>query len=141
MGRSVDKEEKDTMTKEVCPICGGELKKELVSYDEPWGTKIYRFEDVPALVCSDCGEIFLAAEVSQEIERIIAAHEQPDRYEEIPVSCFEVTRFSKDNHKPSCLRSLPQLFSRDPLVEGFHRVLRYDAFTNEVSSSIDIFMH
>jgi YgiT-type zinc finger domain-containing protein len=42
-----------------------------VTHTQTWGTEIYRFEDVPALVCVQCGHVWLAAEVSQSIDAII----------------------------------------------------------------------
>jgi len=49
-------------------------------------------ESVPALVCSQCGEVWLEAEVGQLIDKIIQQHPQPKRYHQVPV--FSLADFS-----------------------------------------------
>lgn len=68
-----------------CAECGGGLKPQTITHPQPWGKKLYRFEHVPALVCTQCGHTWLDASVSLEIDTIIQAHRQPDKYEQVPV--------------------------------------------------------
>jgi YgiT-type zinc finger domain-containing protein len=75
-----------------CVLCGGSLKPQTITYQKPWGDELYEFENVPALVCQECGEVWLDAEVSQLMERIIQLHPQPKRYHQVPV--FSLTEFS-----------------------------------------------
>jgi hypothetical protein len=49
------------------------------------GTDLYEFENVPALVCRQCGEVYLPAEVTQRIDSIIQEHPEPQRYHQVPV--------------------------------------------------------
>jgi YgiT-type zinc finger domain-containing protein len=56
------------------------------------GGELYEFESVPALVCSQCGEVWLEAEVGQLIDKIIRQHPQPKRYHQVPV--FSLAEFS-----------------------------------------------
>lgn len=68
-----------------CAQCGGTLEKKTVTYTQPWGNDLYRFENVPALVCRQCGTIWLAAETSQMIDSTIQNQPKPKKYEKVPV--------------------------------------------------------
>jgi len=70
---------------EKCPECTGVLKSQTITHTQPWGTKLYRFEHVPALVCAQCGYIWLDAAISQQIDKIILGHRRPTKYERVPV--------------------------------------------------------
>jgi YgiT-type zinc finger domain-containing protein len=72
-----------------CPECGGRFDKKLITHYQPWGEDIYRFENVPALVCVQCGEVFLEAEISQKIDEIISSKHTPIRYDKLPVFTLE----------------------------------------------------
>jgi len=52
---------------------------------QPWGQELYRFEHVPALVCTQCAHVWLEAKVSQAIDEIIRKHPKPTKYEQVPV--------------------------------------------------------
>ncbi len=68
-----------------CAECGGTLEEKAISHTQPWGEQLYRFEDVPALVCVQCAEVWLSAEVSQAMDRIIRTEAPPTGYQKIPV--------------------------------------------------------
>jgi YgiT-type zinc finger domain-containing protein len=68
-----------------CAQCGGTLEYRIVTHQQPWGDELYEFENVPALVCRQCGEVWLTAEVSQRIDAIIQSQPQPKRYHQVPV--------------------------------------------------------
>lgn len=71
-----------------CAACGGTWTRQSITHAQLWGDRLYRFEDVPALVCSQCGEVWLGAEVSQWIDRMIQEQPAPARYEQVPVFIF-----------------------------------------------------
>ncbi|MBI3666618.1 MAG: type II toxin-antitoxin system MqsA family antitoxin [Acidobacteria bacterium] len=68
-----------------CAECGGTLEERTINHTQQWGEELYRFEDVPALVCAQCGHVWLAAEVSQRIDQIIREHPKPKAYQKVPV--------------------------------------------------------
>jgi YgiT-type zinc finger domain-containing protein len=68
-----------------CAECGGGLERENITHTQTWGDKLYRFENVPVLVCTQCGHVWLEASVSQAIDEIILKHATPKRYEQVPV--------------------------------------------------------
>lgn len=68
-----------------CAACGGTWTQQSITHAQLWGDRLYRFEDVPALVSSQCGEVWLGAQVSQWIDRMIQEQPVPSRYEQVPV--------------------------------------------------------
>jgi YgiT-type zinc finger domain-containing protein len=75
-----------------CGQCGGTLEKRIITHEQHWGSELYEFENVPALVCRQCGEVWLEAEVGQLIDKIIQQHPQPKRYHQVPV--FSLAEFT-----------------------------------------------
>ncbi len=72
--------------KNKCAECGGTLQKKTISHTQPWGEELYRFENVPVEICTQCGEVWLEASVSQKIDAIIQdKHRKPKRYQKVPV--------------------------------------------------------
>ncbi len=54
-----------------CPNCGGNLEKKIISHTLTRGQKVFDFEDVPVLVCAQCGEGWLGAEVLSSIRGMV----------------------------------------------------------------------
>lgn len=57
------------MTK--CYLCGAKLKKENINIARYWGGSLVALNDVPALVCTQCGEKYFDAKVSAKIDERI----------------------------------------------------------------------
>ena len=70
-----------------CYFCiKGKLKKEKVDIVRYWGKELIALNDVPALVCQQCGERYFDAKVSQQIEeRIQSALKRKTSIETIDV--------------------------------------------------------
>ena len=68
----------------LCAKCGGKLIDKVMTIDQHWGDELIIFEDVPAEVCIDCGEVWLSAETSEKMERVIK-EKKPAKTKEIPV--------------------------------------------------------
>jgi YgiT-type zinc finger domain-containing protein len=71
-----------------CSFCGGEIKEEKVELDYRYKGKLYIFKDVPAGVCQQCGEKYLRAEVSKEIERRIKSKKKWEETIAVPIDVF-----------------------------------------------------
>ena len=69
----------------ICARCGGSLEQKTITHQQPWGAELYEFENVPALVCRQCNEVWLDSKVTQAIDAIIQQHPQPTRYHQVPV--------------------------------------------------------
>lgn len=77
-----------------CSFCGaGKLHPKTLSYvDQPWGAKTYRFENVSALVCDICGEVYFEAAVSQAMDKVLEDKPAPKRVDQVPVFELPTTR-------------------------------------------------
>ena len=84
-------EEKKTMTtqanKQLCAVCGGKLEATTITHEEKRDSNRYVFQNVPAKVCTACGEIWIDEEVLQQIDQLIE-YGVPARKVETPVYDF-----------------------------------------------------
>ena len=72
------------MTK--CYLCGSKLKKENINIARYWGSQLVALNDVPALICTQCGEKYFEAKVSTKIdERIQDAISKKISFQKITV--------------------------------------------------------
>jgi YgiT-type zinc finger domain-containing protein len=55
----------------ICAVCGGELKATTITHEEKRDSQMYLFQNVPAKVCTACGEIWIDEEVMQQIDQLI----------------------------------------------------------------------
>lgn len=76
--------------RELCAVCGGELRPTTVTHEERRGSNLYLFQNVPAKVCSDCGEIWVEEATLQGIDRLIKKG-RPVSKVETPVYDFALT--------------------------------------------------
>jgi YgiT-type zinc finger domain-containing protein len=70
--------------KERCAVCGGGLRATTITHEERRGTDLYLFQNVPAQVCTACGEVWIEEATLQEIDRLIREG-KPVRKVETPV--------------------------------------------------------
>ncbi|MEK7404055.1 MAG: type II toxin-antitoxin system MqsA family antitoxin [Acidobacteriota bacterium] len=75
-----------------CAQCGGTLESRTITYTQPWGDELYEFENVPALVCRQCGEVWLEERVATLVDEIIQKQPQPKKYHKVPV--FSLTELA-----------------------------------------------
>ncbi len=62
-----------------CPVCGGQIKNQLVKLDLWVGNSLIVIEDVPAEVCTVCGEEAYTPEISQKVDELIHAKTAPKK--------------------------------------------------------------
>ena len=55
----------------LCAVCGGKLEATTITHEEKRDSQIYLFQNVPAKVCTACGEIWIDEEVLQQIDKLI----------------------------------------------------------------------
>ena len=72
-----------------CFFCKGKLAQEKVNVDFRWGKDLIVIEGVPAMVCRQCGEKYLDAEVYKEMERLAKGRIKPLKRLTIDVIKFE----------------------------------------------------
>ena len=72
---------------QLCAVCGGTLEATTISHEVKRDSNMYVFQNVPANVCTACGEIWIDEEVLQVIDRLIESG-MPVRKVETPVYDF-----------------------------------------------------
>lgn len=55
-----------------CAICGGEMMPERVLFAVELGAGVLVVRNVPALVCTRCGEQWFADDITQKLEQLAA---------------------------------------------------------------------
>jgi len=73
------------MSKEMCSICKGSVVEKLVTYSQFVDGQFVIVENVPALVCEQCGERLYAPEVVEQLQERIWAKKKPMRVAHVPV--------------------------------------------------------
>lgn len=54
-----------------CPVCGGQLKKDMIQEDVWVEGKLLVIDNLPAKVCQHCGESIVDYNTMEKIEKII----------------------------------------------------------------------
>lgn len=62
---------KEQQRAEICVICGHRLRETSITHEEKRGTKFYLFQNVPAQICTKCGELWIEEATLREIDRLI----------------------------------------------------------------------
>jgi len=79
------------VTEECCPICGGALQSATVTHaEQDERGRFYIFQNVPALICQECGEYLLAAETVGKLDELSKSG-LPTKKVETPVYDFAIS--------------------------------------------------
>lgn len=73
-----------------CSFCGGEVTEQKTELDYRYKGQLFIFRNVPAGVCAQCGEKYLMAQTTKEIEQKINTKEEWGKTIEVPVDDFNV---------------------------------------------------
>jgi YgiT-type zinc finger domain-containing protein len=68
-----------------CPVCGGPEEITRVTFATTVSGELLSIEQVPALVCRQCGEETFSADTVKRIEALLASRPVPSRVTEVPV--------------------------------------------------------
>lgn len=76
--------------KNKCSVCKAKLEEKKITYTQELEGKVYVVSDVPALVCTQCGEQYLSPETVDRIQEVIEKGEQKKLkpVQQIPVFHF-----------------------------------------------------
>lgn len=56
-----------------CVLCKGDMESKLVTHTADMGHGIVIIKSVPAMVCTQCGEVWYSGTVARQLEKIVAA--------------------------------------------------------------------
>lgn len=68
-----------------CAICNGNLEKSRVKLELWVESELVIVEDTPADVCSHCGEKYVSAKVSKEIDNLLEQRSKAKKKIQVPV--------------------------------------------------------
>ena len=71
-----------------CVFCGGKVEKKKVTFSYEKDNKYLLVENVPAEVCTKCGEKTFSPEVTDQLLRFASDEFQPIKTLEVPVFDF-----------------------------------------------------
>ena len=71
---------------ERCYFCKGIVKKQAIQPCTSVGKeKVFIFDNVPAEVCTQCGETYFGPEALEQMDKIVAAPPEPEAVIQVPV--------------------------------------------------------
>lgn len=72
--------------KDLCDLCHGELKPGVTRLEIWRADQLLIIQDVPADVCTQCGEAYLSADISERLDHFVEEHykHRPERYLAVP---------------------------------------------------------
>jgi len=68
-----------------CNVCRGRVEKQLTTYTQWFEGRLIVVENVPAWVCTQCGETYYDPDVVERLQSVIWSAEPPSRVIETPV--------------------------------------------------------
>jgi YgiT-type zinc finger domain-containing protein len=60
------------MKEEICPLCGGVKVNSTTSFTVDYNSGVVVVREVPVKVCSQCGEEWIANDISARLEEIVS---------------------------------------------------------------------
>lgn len=91
MGGRLEEKKAQSVTG-LCSVCGTALRPQAITFTQTVGDKTYIVTDVPADVCPQCGETYLAPNTVDALQELIAGGKAlPTRTVEVPVYQFQPT--------------------------------------------------
>ncbi|MBM3156858.1 MAG: type II toxin-antitoxin system MqsA family antitoxin [Chloroflexi bacterium] len=68
-----------------CYFCKGKIVNKRIRHVHHWGEEIIIFENVPADVCTQCGEVFFSPEVLETMDKVSQKRIAPKKSIAVPV--------------------------------------------------------
>ncbi len=69
----------------ICYFCKGKVRSKRIRHVHHWGDEIVIFENVPAEVCEQCGEVYFAPDVLEMMDKATLKKQKPDKTLAVPV--------------------------------------------------------
>jgi len=68
-----------------CYYCKGRVAPQRVRHIHPWNGQVYIFDDVPAEVCQQCGEVYFRPDTLSTFDRLVGEDIKPTTMVTVPV--------------------------------------------------------
>ncbi len=73
------------MGMKTCTFCKGPVAEQRVEHVHRWKGRLYIFRNVPAEVCSQCGEVFFGPDALKAMDRVVSRRQRPRELASVPV--------------------------------------------------------
>jgi YgiT-type zinc finger domain-containing protein len=68
-----------------CFFCKGPIEEQRIEHVHRWNGRLYILRNVPAEVCSQCGEVFFGPSVLKAMDEVVSHHGKPQEHLSVPV--------------------------------------------------------
>jgi YgiT-type zinc finger domain-containing protein len=68
-----------------CPFCKGNVEVRRVEHLHRWNGQLFLLRNVPAEVCTQCGEVFFSPEALQAMDKVVDSPHKPQEHVSVPV--------------------------------------------------------
>ena len=68
-----------------CAICKGQTEDRLIRYVQDYKGRLVIIENVPAEVCTQCGEKYIRGDVAKKMQQLVWSRPSPTRSKKVPV--------------------------------------------------------
>ncbi|MBI3248305.1 MAG: YgiT-type zinc finger protein [Deltaproteobacteria bacterium] len=70
---------------ELCYFCRGKVELQTIRHVHQWGEKIFIFKNVPAEVCTQCGESYFGPDALEKMDSVVNGLREPEEVTQVPV--------------------------------------------------------
>ena len=74
-----------TIEMKECPFCKGRIAVQRIEHVHRWRGNFYILKNVPAEVCTQCGEVFFAPKELGSMDDIVTRDREPQEHLSVPV--------------------------------------------------------
>jgi YgiT-type zinc finger domain-containing protein len=64
---------------QVCYYCKGTIVKKKIRHIHEWGDRVIIFKDVPAEVCSQCGEVYFEPDMIEAMDNVTMGRQEVEK--------------------------------------------------------------
>lgn len=68
-----------------CPFCGGAVEDQRVEHVHRWQGRLYLLRNVPAEVCTQCGEVFFGPSALRQMDEVVVDRQRPEGEISVPI--------------------------------------------------------
>ena len=69
----------------VCPFCKGRIEQRQVEHIHRWQGELYLLRNVPADVCTQCGDMFFGPDALKAMDKVVGKQTEPESHRSVPV--------------------------------------------------------
>ncbi len=68
-----------------CPFCKGSVEERRIEHVHRWESSLSILRNVPAEVCTQCGEVFFAPHALKAMDKVVTRRKKPEDHLQVTV--------------------------------------------------------